>query len=188
MAKQDADQTPAQEIEQAINQWVEYMSEQLGLVPTEDEIANKRKELERGAGLAVPSGETVEVNSWAELEELSRNDPEQIQVIDDYVKLDDKKLLLGIPFAITRFWFSVGDVSDYATMKCVLSRPVFSPDGETDRVVITDGSRGIYEQLRKVVLTTGKTANLVVRHGLRVSTYDVDTEEGTKKASTFYLT
>lgn len=182
MAKDELD------IEQAINEWVNWTSENLNLTPTEDEIAAKRKELERGAGIVPASQGTEEIESWSQFQEVMATNPDAVQAIDDFVKLDDKRQLLGLPFLISRFWFSLGDVSDYATMRCLLSRPILTPEGETDRVVITDGSKGIYEQLRELSLSSGRMTNLVVRHGLRVSEYTIDTDEGTKAAKTFYLT
>lgn len=179
------------EVEEAVNQYVEWAAG-LNISLSEDEIDEKRRELLKAAG-ATPSTELVsagarEVESFDEVAELLSTEPGQVLIVDDYMKLDDKSLLINVPFFINRWWFTEGDMGDFAVMRCVLSRKVHTPAGETDKVVLSDGSTGIMAQLKKVTLKTGKTASLMVRHGLRVSQYTADTETGPKQAETYYLT
>jgi hypothetical protein len=73
-------------------------------------------------------------------------------------------------------------------MRCIASRPVMTPSGATQRLVLSDGSAGIYRQLRETTQRTGKTTSMVVVNGLRVSQYTVEVEGGSQPAETFYLT
>jgi hypothetical protein len=131
---------------------------------------------------------THEIESFEEVREMVESDPSSVLVVDDYQKLDDKSQLINVPFFVNRWWFAEGDMGTFAVLRCVTSRKVLTAAGETDKVVISDGSTGIYAQLRKITQKTGKTAALVVRHGLRVSQYTADTDTGPKQAETFYLT
>ena len=187
MAKNDLDQ----EIEQAVSEYVEWAAN-LNMTLTEDEIEAKRNELRREAGgpgteLATDAG-SREIESFAEVADLLQQAPGEVLVIDDYQKLDDKSLLINVPFFINRWWFTEGDMGEFAVLRCVLSRPVRTAGGETDKVVLSDGSTGICKQLRQVTMKTRKTASLMVRNGLRVSQYTADTDTGPKMAETYYLT
>ena len=184
MAKDDLER----DIEQAVDSYVEWASG-LNITLTEDEIEAKRNELRRemgGSDSALVSAGTREIESFDEVAGLL-SDP-NVLVIDDYQKLDDKSLLINVPFFINRWWFTEGEMGEFAVLRCVLSKPVHTGAGETDKVVISDGSTGIFKQLREVTKKTQKTAALMVRHGLRVSQYTADTESGPKMAETFYLT
>jgi hypothetical protein len=105
--------------------------------------------------------------------------------IDDYLKLDDKELLLGKPFIVLQWWFSEGDMGTYATMKVITKDPVRGvADDERRKFTVVDGSTGICAQLQEISKRTGKHGGLQVRDGLRVSRY---TWQGAP-AATFYLT
>jgi hypothetical protein len=178
------------DVEQAINQYIEWAAG-LNMTLSEDEIQQKRNDLyrEMGGGQLVPQDAgSREVESFDEVRELIEADPSSVAVVDDYQKLDDKSQLVNVAFFINRWWFTEGDMGDFAVMRCVVSRPVLTPAGETDKVVVTDGSTGIFAQLRKFTQKTQRTGNLLVRHGLRVSQYTADTESGPKMAETYYLT
>jgi hypothetical protein len=176
------------EIEQEINRFVDSM-DALGITLSEDEIDAKRRELEAKAtgdmALLLAGGEGPDVETWEEVAQLP---PESIGVIDDFIKLDDKSQLVNRPFFIRKFWFTEGDMGGFAVAYCVTRDPILTPSGNTSKIIITDGSTGIYRQLREVAKRTGKTTALLVRNGLRVSEYTADTEEGPKLAETFYLT
>jgi hypothetical protein len=185
MAERDLNQ----EIEEGVEAFQTAMAG-LGITLSDEEIEAKRKELRyqlggEGGELAVLEG--GEVTSWEEAERAFQQSPDSFTILDDFVKLDLKEQLVNIPFVISSCWFSLGDQGDYVTMKCVVSRPIMTPTGPTQKVVVTDGSTGIYQQIRKLVTSTGQTKNIMVRNGLRVSRYTVDTEEGEKNAETFYL-
>jgi hypothetical protein len=177
------------DVEQRLAQF-EASMEALGLTLTGEEIDAKRRELE-----AVDSGDTSlllatddpgsMVESW---EQISQLPADGVVIVDDFVKLDDKSRLVNVPFFARKWWFTDGDMGEFAVVECVVSRPVMTPSGETSKVIITDGSTGIFRQLREVSKRTGKSTSLLIRNGLRVSQYTADTEEGPKNAETYYLT
>ena len=184
MAKDDLDR----DIEDAVNAYVEWAAG-LNITLTEDEIDAKRNELRREMGAAelvpVDAG-AREIESWDEVQELLASG--DAAVIDDYQKLDNKHALVNQPFVINRFWFTEGDMGEFVVARCLLRDKVQTPAGETDKIILTDGSTGIFKQLREVAKKTQRTTNIVVRHGLRVSQYTADTDSGPKMAETFYLT
>jgi hypothetical protein len=149
----------------------------LGLPLSEDEIADKRRELESvayGQPMVRDSGD------YATFEDALAAAGEEAMILDDFQKLDNKAELLNLPFIITRWWFTEGDMGTFVVLRCITR--------DNRKLVVTDGSTGICAQLKKITLDTGKTANMVVRNGLRVSEYTADTESGPKRAQTFYLT
>jgi len=187
MAKDDL----TADINDAVNAYVEWAAG-LNITLSEDEIEAKRAELTREMGgetsTALASAGTREIESFEEVAELLADPSADVLVVDDYQKLDDKSQLINVPFFINRWWFTEGDMGEFAVLRCITSRPVRTGAGETTKVVISDGSTGIHDQLKKVTLKTQKTAALMVRHGLRVSQYTADTDSGPKMAETFYLT
>ena len=189
-----ADKNVNAEIDEAIKAWEDWMAG-LNLTPTEGEREQKRRDLARELGGEIATLDEVgEGESWDEVAELFA-DPERAAgtvTLDDYQKLDDKSLLINVPFYVNRWWFTDSDEygreGSFAVMHCITSRPIRMPTGDTSKVVVTDGSTGIYAQLRKITAKTGQSAKLMVRNGLRVSKYTADTDEGPKAAETFYLT
>jgi len=177
------------DVEKALEQFQSSMTG-LGITLTEEEVEAKRRELE-----AVESGDSSLVlgdddpgsmiESWDQVSQLPAD---AVVIVDDFVKLDDKSRLINVPFFARKWWFTEGDMGEFAVVQCVLSRPIMTPTGETSKVIVTDGSTGIHSQLRETTKRTGKTTGLLVRNGLRVSQYTADTEEGPKNAETFYLT
>lgn len=191
MAKDNQDQDLERDIETAVDQYVEWASG-LNITLSEDEIEAKRNELRREMGAetstALATAGAREIESFEEVAELLADPSADVLVVDDYQKLDDKSQLVNVPFFINRWWFTEGDMGEFAVLRCITSRPVRTGAGDTTKVVVSDGSTGIFKQLREVTKKTQKTAALMVRHGLRVSQYTADTESGPKMAETFYLT
>jgi hypothetical protein len=195
MAKDDAEQKVNAEIEQAVTEYIEWAAG-LNLSLSDEEIEAKRTELQRSIGgqtsTALATAGTREIENFDEVRDLLSDPEADFLVLDDYQKLDDKSGLVNVPFFVNRWWFTdsdqFGQDGQFAVMRVITSRPIMTPAGETDKVVITDGSTGIYSQLRRITTKTGKTAALMVRHGLRVSEYTADTDQGPKQAKTFYLT
>jgi len=184
MAEKDLEQ----EIEQEVNRFVETMAA-LNLTLSEDEIEAKRRELTASATgtemVAYDTDAGPAVETWDQVAQLQAG---EVLVVDDFVKLDDKSKLINVPFFIRKWWNADGEMGEFAVLQCVTSRPVRTDTGETSKVILTDGSTGIFRQLREVTLRTGKTTALMVRNGLRVSQYTADTNEGPKLAETYYLT
>lgn len=183
-----ADLEVDQEVQERLDAFASAMAG-LGITVTEEEIAQKRKEIqwEMGGNSALAVAEGGEAESWEDVQRVLEEAPDSVAIVDDYVKLDLKEQLVNIPFWVNKWWFSEGDQGEYATMQCLVSREIMTPTGPTRKIVITDGSTGIFQQLRKITMSTGQSTRLIVRNGLRVSRYTVDTDEGEKNAETFYL-
>lgn len=188
-----ADKALESAVAEGLEAWETWMAG-LNLTPTEEEREAQKRQLYRelgGSELEIPDAGAREVTSWDEVAELL-GDPAtagDVLILDDYVKLDDKNQLVNVPFFINRWWFAEGDMGPFAVVRAVASRKVHTGvTGETDKVIVTDGSTGIYSQLRELTKRTGKTGPMMIRHGLRVSQYTAETESGPKQAETFYLT
>jgi|ERR1041385_275526 hypothetical protein len=76
---------------------------------------------------------------------------------------DEKNRLVGVSFIILHFQFNEGDYGDFVSVTLVTQHG--------DRIVLNDGSTGIYEQLKDVA-RTGRYGGIAVPHGLRKSEYD----------------
>jgi len=182
MGKTDQDH----DVELAVQQFIDHMAG-LNLTLTDEEIEQKRAEITAAAqGTLVPR-EAGEFESFEEAALAAEQDPDTL-VLDDYQKLDDKNSLVGVPFWINRWWFTEGEMGDFAVLRVLASRPVMTVSGPATKLVVTDGSTGIFSQLRGITRKTGKAGDMMVRNGLRVSQYTADTESGPKRAETFYLT
>jgi hypothetical protein len=181
--------TIEQDVQEQLDAYIEWAAG-LSLTLTEEEIEEKRNDLLRSMGVtsALETAGAREVESWDEVAAMLGKDPGAVIVLDDYVKLDDKEQLINVPFFINRWWFAEGDQGEFAVMRIVASRKIHTPTSETDKVIVTDGSTGIFQQLRKITQKTQKTGAMIVRHGLRVSQYTAETPDGIKQAKTFYLT
>lgn len=83
---------------------------------------------------------------------------------------EDKDRLIGVPFVILTFGFNEGDFGEFASVLLVTDR--------SDRIILNDGSTGIYEQLLDILKNSGKTGGIFFPHGLRKSTYDTCKECG----------
>lgn len=163
----------------------------LNITLTEEEVEAERQRLE-----AIELGDTslalvgddaaANVESWDQVGQLPADG---VGVVNDFVKLDDKSKLINVPFFARKWWFTDGDMGEFAVVQCVTERPIRTDSGETSKIIITDGSTGVFRQLREYTTRTkGKTSGLLVRNGLRVSQYTADTEDGPKLAETYYLT
>lgn len=101
---------------------------------------------------------------------------------DGFAVLDskNKNTLIGVAFVLVNWDFSVGDNGEYVVARIVTA------DGR--KLVMIDGSTGICKQLQSYSANTGKYAGMVVKNGLRQSTYDYTDDKGeTKSATTYYL-
>jgi hypothetical protein len=176
------------QVEAELSTFVDSMAA-LNLTLTEDEIETKRKELTAaysGEDTALVQAEAGAAETWEQVQAmLSQGD---VLILDDYQKLDDKSVLINVPFWINKWWFTPGDLGDFAVLQCIASRPVRTPAGETQKIVLTDGSTGIFRQLRDLTMRTGQSTKMLVRNGLRVSQYTAETDAGSKMAETYYLT
>jgi hypothetical protein len=106
---------------------------------------------------------------------------------DGFEMLEDKEFLVKRPFLFVQWTFTHGDFGD----DYMIARVVADDGG---KYVITDGSTGLYRQVREYEESTGKTRGLLVKRGLRKSEYFLDgkgqpsaEDTGNGKGSTYYL-
>jgi hypothetical protein len=85
---------------------------------------------------------------------------------------DNKDRLVGVPFLVMATDLHEGDWGQFA------SALLFTLDGTNARLILTDGSTGICEQIRQLRESTGKAGGYHVPNGLRKSTYDTCRECG----------
>ncbi len=91
-----------------------------------------------------------------------------------------KDALCGIPFVILSMDFNDGEQGPFVS--CV----VVTKDNR--RLILNDGSTGVYAQLDEWFVRTGKGGGLLVNGGLRKSEYKKDLPDGsTTNAVTYYL-
>lgn len=100
--------------------------------------------------------------------------------------IDDKSVLIGVELLLMSWQFNNGDMGEFVSINAVAKyRGVTNAPA---KLIINDGSTGIYKQLKELTAQTGKTAGLYVRKGLRVSNYEYEDDKGVKRpAQTFYL-
>lgn len=77
---------------------------------------------------------------------------------------DQKSRLVGVGFLILAMKFHEGDFGEYVSMLIMTAN--------NDRLILNDGSTGIYYQARTLAETVGRTGGIHVSDGLRVSEYD----------------
>lgn len=97
---------------------------------------------------------------------------------------DDKMSLIGKGLALIEWRFNKGDMGEFVSVRAVdISQTPFR------KVILNDGSTGIYRQLRDFTDKTGIQSGLMVKNGLRVSEYTYeDPNTGVERpAKTFYL-
>lgn len=104
---------------------------------------------------------------------------------DGFTLCENKDQLIGVPCAFVSWADSVGDFGPYVVARVV------TQDGR--KLVIVDGSTGIYSQLVAFTERFGRSGGLVSKNGLRRSDYeydDVDKQTGEtvkRPASTYYV-
>lgn len=114
---------------------------------------------------------------------------------DGFVKLPNKDQLVGRRFLIVRGTFTpgIGKYGEKVTLR-VIVKGIKSDGSDDQRFFFSDGSTGIYKQLRKLVPPPTNTFGQVVcPKGLRVSRFHWDeklqrvTRDGEPNAGTHYI-
>jgi len=100
----------------------------------------------------------------------------KIEGLDDWGPVvQDKDELIEVPFIVTKWKFHDGNFGQYVSALILT---------DTDqKLVLNDGSTGIYAQLKAVTDETGKSENLLAPKGLRRSDYEMNG----RAARTYYL-
>ena len=125
-----------------------------------------------------------EINSWDDALRLAQEQYGDVQAAssaigDGFALLttEQKQQLVGVPCLFLSWSFSASEV------------------GERDdarKVVVNDGSSGVYQQLKDYTTESGRDGGLIVARGLRRSDYTYTVTEGKdagkeKPATTYYL-
>lgn len=135
----------------------------------------------------IPADALADMSSFEEAVAIAReyygaeNVVEAADVLGDGFKtLENKVTLIGVPFFIVSWNFVNGDHGEY-----VLAR-VITQDNQ--KLIITDGSRGIKEMLANYSKSSSRYGGLFVRKGLRKSDYTYTDDQGKdQSATTYYL-
>ena len=102
---------------------------------------------------------------------------------DGFILLNstDKKSLVGIPFVIidSQFRTDKETAREYATFR------IMTGDGR--KLIVNDGSTGLYRQAQELTTKRGSLAGLVVTEGLSGGEYTTEINGEIVKASTFYF-
>jgi|SRR5882672_167254 len=97
---------------------------------------------------------------------------------------EEKGQLVGAQCFFLQWAFHVGDMGEFVSANVI----VRNSDGSVRKVVVNDGSTGIYKQLAEYTEKTGKQGGLLVKNGLRRSDYKYTDKDGQQKpATTFYI-
>jgi hypothetical protein len=99
---------------------------------------------------------------------------------DGFKLLENKDILIGVPFLLVTWSFHNGDHGEFVSAKLMTQ--------EGQKYILNDGSTGIWDQLKQYSEKKGVPAGLFCMKGLRRSNYEYEDENGQKKpATTYYL-
>lgn len=153
------------------------------------------------------SEELSGITSWDDALALAQREYKTIVVADEVIgdgfkvaDESDKNGLIGVPLFLLEWAFRAGDFGDYVSIRAIEQ----NSNGTTTKWILNDGGTGICRDLKDFSKKTGRFGGLLVRNGLRVSNFMVDSETNevlskgeykdaiaagrkTFPASTFYL-
>lgn len=84
------------------------------------------------------------------------------------LKEERKSILIGVPLLVLGWKFYPGEYGEEFVALRLVAR---NPDGSAGKYILTDGSTGIAETLKNYTARTGSRSGLMVRNGLRASSY-----------------
>ena len=111
---------------------------------------------------------------------------------DGFVMERNLRSLVGIDFVILDTQFSTGDFGEFVILRIVTT--------DDRKLIITDGSTGICQQMRDITSKAGRTTGFAVKGGLVESNFRFNEQTGNvvrpgepgyeqgKPATTYYLT
>lgn len=101
-----------------------------------------------------------------------------------FAVLENKDALIDVPCLFLSWNFNNGDFGEFVSAMVVAR----SESGGSRKVILNDGSTGIFQQLEAYTKRTGKMGGLIARHGLTRSDYDYTDDKGqVRPASTYYI-
>lgn len=142
-------------------------------------------------------GELADIETFDQLVSLMGDKGIQIDMADKVLgdgfailNSEDKGTLVGKTMILIDWRFSNGDMGEFVSIRAAVQMTPGSQD--LRKLIINDGSAGIFRDLKKFSAATGKYAGLMVKRGLRVSEYDYEwtDKDGVVRrspAKTFYL-
>lgn len=111
---------------------------------------------------------------------------------DGFTRIDDKgkRALCGLPLFVMSWEFSQSETTlndDGSPKEYVTCRLISERGGRVIKAVFSDGSTGIYRQLRSYTDREGRQAGLMVPNGLRASDFTyTDPHSGERSPATTY--
>ena len=155
---------------------------------------------------AISVDELRAIDSWDALGEFVSSASILVNRLSEYgpglTVVTDKNALIGVPLMILDYRFNEGDSGPFVSAVAVVRTPITISGDVVSKIVINDGSTGIYSQLRSIEAERVADGTDVIRplyceHGLRRSDYDRKDESGNvimndktgkpERATTFYL-
>lgn len=104
---------------------------------------------------------------------------------DGFTLYEDKEDLVGLPMMFISWSFSQGDFGSFVAARVLVQYP---GNAEAQKYVITDGSTGIYQQLKDLAERGDGPQILMAPRGLRKSEYTYTDDKGEKRpAVTYYI-
>ena len=147
-----------------------------------------------------------EIVTWDDLGNVVKSNDVLVNNLADYgpglVVVANKDTLIGVPMMIVNYRFHEGDNGPFVSAVAITKNPVTVEGIETSKVVINDGSTGIFSQLQNIELQrvadgTDEIRPLYCPKGLRKSEYERKDENGApilnertgkpERATTYYL-
>jgi hypothetical protein len=144
------------------------------------------------------SDELQSIETWDDYFNLLEQKEEPVyfaeKVLGDgfaILSTNQKHQLCDIPLAFIEWRFNGGKMGEFVSAKVIAKTGDMPSD--LRKVIINDGSTGIYRQLKEFSAKTGKFGGLIVKAGLKESNYDREvTDEKTGQilmvpSTTYYI-
>lgn len=132
------------------------------------------------------------ITSWDDIQGIIENSVYADEVIGDGFDVlsgDDKAQLVGTPLVFLQWRFANGKDGFLVIIDAIQKTGVGNTDMRKVRIIDFSAKSGLCQELRDYSAKTGSFAGLVVRNGLRASTYnfeDANTGEN-RVATTYYI-
>lgn len=135
----------------------------------------------------IPQQAYHDIGSFADAVNLARDTygAENVAVAadvlgDGFKIVENKDTLIGVQFFAIAWNFLMGDHGEYVAVRLVTE--------DNRKLVLMDGSTGIFQMLANYSKKTGLAGGLLCQKGLRRSDYTYKGEDGKEKsAQTYYL-
>jgi len=138
------------------------------------------------------SDELRELSSWSQISELLPDVDFADEVVGDGFDVlsgEDKAQLVGIPMVFVQWRFTNGKDGFLVIIDALAKIGLNDTDVRKVRIIDFSAKSGLCQEMRDYTDRTGKMTGLIVRRGLKASTYNFeDPKTGeTRVATTYYL-